>query len=266
MRLRLRLPEGTTTTLELDASTPFNELLREVAKAAGTTPDQVSLKHGMPPTALQLAGTAPISDALQTMETVIVAVCSTTSDQQIAARPGGQLVDDEVSESEGEFADEFDDSPTRRLVKLTQCAMDRDGAASPVIMPRRPTEAPPEQTPEERRAMAKLVLQTLLQREAGDNSTNYGARFSDPAPLRFSATPRPYTPSPVPRNAHQLRPYTQARCLQTRWRRALRSWRAPSRTTGRTRTRRSSQRHGTLSGAERAPRRPSQVHSHDLSA
>mmetsp|Transcript_11200 Transcript_11200/g.26386 ORF Transcript_11200/g.26386 Transcript_11200/m.26386 type:complete len:227 (-) Transcript_11200:173-853(-) len=179
MRLRLRLPEGTTTTLELDASTPFNELLREVAKAAGTTPDQVSLKVGMPPTALQLAGTAPISDALQTMETVIVAVCSTTSDQQTPARPGGQLVDDEVSESEGEFADEFDDSPTRRLVKLTQCAMDRDGAASPVIMPRRPTEAPPEQTPEERRAMAKLVLQTLLQREAGDNSTNYGSMSAD---------------------------------------------------------------------------------------
>ena len=197
MRLRLRMPEGTTTTLEFDASTPFNKLLREVAKAAGTTPDQVSLKHGMPPTALQLAGTAPISDALQTMETVIVAVCSTTSDQQTAARPGGQLMDDEGSESEGEFADEFDDSATRRLVQLTQCAMDRDGAASPVIMPRRPTEAPPEQTPEERRAMAKLVLQTLLQREAGDNSTNYGARFSDPAPLRFSATPRPYTPSPA---------------------------------------------------------------------
>ena len=62
MRLRLRLPEGTTTTLQLDASTPFNELLREVAKAAGTTPDQVSLKVGMPPTALHLAGTAPISD------------------------------------------------------------------------------------------------------------------------------------------------------------------------------------------------------------
>ena len=183
MRLRLRLPEGTTTTLELDASTPFNELLREVAKAAGTTPDQVSLKVGMPPTALQLAGTAPISDALQTMETVIVAVCSTTSDQQTAARPGGQLVDDEVSESEGEFADEFDDSPTRRLVKLTQCAMDRDGAASPVIVPRRPPP-PPEETPEQRRAMAKLLLLHLLQREGGNNGTNYGA-LSDPALLRL---------------------------------------------------------------------------------
>lgn len=179
MRLRLRLPQGTTTTLELDASTPFNELLREVAKAAGTTPDQVSLKVGMPPTALQLAGTAPISDALQTMETVIVTVCSTTSDQQIAARPGGQLVDDEGSESEGEFADEFDDS----LRRLTQCAMDRDGAASPVIVPRRPPP-PPEETPEQRRAKAKLLLLHLLQREGGNNGTNYGA-LSDPALLRL---------------------------------------------------------------------------------
>ena len=184
MRLRLRMPEGTTTTLEFDASTPFNKLLREVAKAAGTTPDQVSLKHGMPPTALQLAGTAPISDALQTMETVIVAVCSTTSDQQTAARPSGQLVDDEVSESEGEFADEFDDSPTRRLVKLSQCAMDRDGAASPVIVPRRPPP-PPEETPEQRRATAKFVLLHLLQREGGNNGTNYGDALSEPALLRL---------------------------------------------------------------------------------
>ena len=182
MRLRLRLPEGTTTTLQLDASTPFNELLREVAKATGTTPDQVSLKVGMPPTALHLAGTAPISDALQTMETVIVAVCSTTGDQQTAARPGaGQLVDDEGSESEGEFDDELGDDSC-----LTECAMGRDGAASPVIVPRRPPP-PPEETPEQRRAMAKFLLLALLQREAGDNRTNYGALPPTPHPC---ASPR----------------------------------------------------------------------------
>ena len=59
MQLRLRLPAGTTTTLELDAATPYNELLREVAKAmfTGTTaaPEQLSLKVGMPPTELELA-------------------------------------------------------------------------------------------------------------------------------------------------------------------------------------------------------------------
>ena len=61
MRLRLRLPAGTTTTLELDAGTPYNELLREVAKAmftaSGTTaaPEQLSLKAGMPPTEVELA-------------------------------------------------------------------------------------------------------------------------------------------------------------------------------------------------------------------
>ena len=61
MRLCLRLPAGTTTTLELDAGTPYNELLREVAKAmftaSGTTaaPEQLSLKAGMPPTELELA-------------------------------------------------------------------------------------------------------------------------------------------------------------------------------------------------------------------
>jgi len=263
MRLRVRLPEGTTTTLQLDASTPFNELLREVAKAAGTTPDQVSLKVGMPPTALHLAGTAPISDALQTMETVIVAVCSTTGDQQTAARPGaGQLVDDEGSESEGEFADELGDDSW-----LTECAMDRDGAASPVIVPRRPPP-PPEQTPEQRRAMAKLVLLVLLQREAGDNRTNYGALPPTPHPCAspLADTPRSYAFAHFSQLTSCGRVHMQTRCLRTRWRRALLSWRAPSRTTGRTRTRRSSQRHGTLSGAERAPRRPSKVHSHDRSA
>ena len=61
MQLRLRLPAGTATTLELDAATPYNELLREVAKAmftaSGTTaaPEQLSLKAGMPPTELELA-------------------------------------------------------------------------------------------------------------------------------------------------------------------------------------------------------------------
>ena len=59
MRLRLRLPAGTTTTLELDAGTPYNELLREVAKAMFTdttaAPEPGVNKVGMPPTALNEA-------------------------------------------------------------------------------------------------------------------------------------------------------------------------------------------------------------------
>lgn len=168
--------------------------------ASGKTaaPEQVSLKVGMPPTALELATSAPISDALQTMETIIVAVStSSTGDQQTATatkyyittgeRAGDKGSDpgrDESGFQPGLESDDddpwfgpCDDETLKRL--------SRPLGASPERKPCKPSRAPASQTPEEKRAMAAEVLLTLLHREGGNNSTKYGAllmKISDPAP------------------------------------------------------------------------------------
>ena len=85
--------------------------------ASGTTaaPEQVSLKVGMPPTALELATSAPISDALQTMETIIVAVStSSTGDQQTATATKyyittGERAGDKGSGSRAKDPSDFED-------------------------------------------------------------------------------------------------------------------------------------------------------------
>ena len=115
LRLRLRLPQG-TSSLELDPSTPFNKLLSEVAKAAGVS-SEVSLKVGMPPRPLILEGTAPISDAIETMETITVgctgpsasALSPPTSAKNVAAPPhASKEVIDLLSD------DDDDDAPGTR--------------------------------------------------------------------------------------------------------------------------------------------------------
>ena len=100
LHLRLRLPGG-TSSLQLDPSTPFSALLREVAKAAGFASDSledISLMVGMPPQRLLLEGTAPISDGVKSMETIIVSWSAPSSVPPSASHEIITLSDDDDDE------------------------------------------------------------------------------------------------------------------------------------------------------------------------
>ena len=59
--LRLRLPGGGSSTVQLDASAPYSELLERAAGAVNVDASTISLARGFPPAHVSLARDAPIA-------------------------------------------------------------------------------------------------------------------------------------------------------------------------------------------------------------
>ena len=77
--VRLRLPGGSVSTVQLSADASFGALLEAVSAAAQQPADSLRLSAGFPPAPLLAADDVPIAGLVRNMDTVIVASAAATS-------------------------------------------------------------------------------------------------------------------------------------------------------------------------------------------